>query len=67
MDVDEGAWMAVGLGLAAFGETAGEAEREWLKFVRAIRRAYDGPGKLCIDGHAYHRRQRRRTKGKGKR
>lgn len=59
--------MAVGQGWAAFGKTAREAEREWLKFVRAIRCAYDGPGKLCIDGYAYHRRQRRRTKGKRKR
>lgn len=29
-----------------------------------VRRFPVGPPKLCIDGHEYRRRQRRRTKGK---
>jgi len=30
----------------------------------AILNGRSGPPKLCIDGHEYHRRQRRRTKRK---
>lgn len=42
-------------------------DRDWKRFIRAYRNACSGPLPLCIDGHEYRRRCRRRTKSKRKR
>lgn len=45
------------------GNQCQEAAFQWGSFLAILNRPY-GPSKLCIDGNEYHRRQRRRAKGR---
>jgi len=67
VEVEGDAVRAVCGAMTTLAATLGQCERHWLQFVKGFRQARHEPPPLCIDGHEYHRRQRRRTKRKGRR
>lgn len=54
-------WIGVTLGMAQLGRRMREVEKQMRRFA-VYRRYFAGPPPLCVNGHEYHRRQRRRVK-----
>jgi hypothetical protein len=59
---DEDRFVTIRVSVEEFQQAIRKANRAFLRFNRAYKRAQGGPGPLCINGHEYHRRQRRRVR-----